>query len=138
MRLIPFICAFVLAGCTSMNHQSENRALELTLNAYANAIRWGDTQQMLVFVDPDTLKAHPLSELDLQRYKQIRFVSYIEQPPIPAGPHEVKQVVKIAVLNINTQTEREIIDHQLWRYDETTKHWHIVSGLPDITQGRND
>jgi hypothetical protein len=138
MRLIPSICVFVLAGCTSMNHQTENRALELTLNAYANAIRWGDTPQMLAFVDPDTLKAHPLSELDLQRYKQVRFVSYIEQAPTPAGPHEVRQVVKIAVLNINTQTEREIIDNQLWRYDEATKHWHIVSGLPNITQGRSD
>jgi len=134
IRSVLIFLALSLAGCTEMHHQTESRALELTLNAYANAIRWGDTQQMLAFVDPETLKTHPLSELDLQRFKQVRFVSYIEQPAMPAGPHEVKQIVKIAVLNVNTQTEREIIDHQLWRYDEATKHWHIASGLPDITQ----
>ena len=133
-RTILLGCLLALAGCTSMNHQTESRALELTLVAYANAIRWGDIQQALPFVDPETVKAHPLSELDLQRYKQVRFVSYIEQAPVPLGPHEVKQVVKIALLNVNTQAEREIIDNQIWRYDEATKHWHIVSGLPDITQ----
>lgn len=138
IRTVTLVLALALAACTEVQHQSENRALDLTLNAYANAIRWGDIQQMLPFVEPDTLKAHPLSELDLQRYKQVRFVSYSEQAPTPAGPHEVRQVVKISVLNVNTQTEREIIDNQLWRYDEATKHWHIVSGLPNITQGRND
>src|SRR2546423_15300509 len=89
IRSVLIFLALSLAGCTEMQHQTESRALELTLNAYANAVRWGDTQQMLAFVDPEALKAHPLSELDLQRYKQVRFVSYIEQPPMPAGPHEV-------------------------------------------------
>ena len=134
LRTVFLGCSVALAGCTSMTHQTEARALELTLVAYANAIRWGDIQQALPFVDPETVKAHPLSELDLQRYKQVRFVAYTEQAPVPLGPHEVKQVVRISLLNVNTQTEREIIDNQLWRYDETTKHWHIVSGLPDITQ----
>jgi hypothetical protein len=137
MRSILLLGLVLLAGCSSMTHQSEGRALEVTLYAYANAIRWGDIQQALPFVDPETLKKHPLTELDLQRYKQVRFVSYIEQNPVPVGPHEIRQVVKISLLNVNTQTERDIVDNQLWRYDETSKHWHIVSGLPDITQGRN-
>ena len=138
LRILPLCCALVLiAGCASMTHQSESRALETTLVAYGNAIRWGDLQQAIPFIDPETLKTHPLTKLDEQRYKQVRFVSYIEQPPVPAGPHEVRQVVKIGLLNVNTQTERDIVDNQLWRYDETSKHWRIVSGLPDITQGRD-
>jgi hypothetical protein len=136
-RLIPLI-AITLAGCASMTHQTEGRELDLTLMAYGNAIRWGDIQQALPFIDPETLKQHPITPLDLQRYKQVRFVSYIEQKPIPEGEHQVRQVVKIALLNINTQTERDIVDNQLWRYDETTHHWHNVSGLPDITQARGD
>jgi hypothetical protein len=135
MRIIVLCCGLVLlAGCASMNAQSEGRALELTLNAYANAIRWGDISQALPFVDPETLKQHPLTQLDMDRYKQVHFASYIEQPAVPAGPHEVRQVVKISLVNVNTQTERSIVDNQLWRYDEKTKHWLLVSGLPDITQ----
>jgi hypothetical protein len=130
-RLIPLI-ALALAGCASMTHQTEGRELELTLMGYGNAIRWGDIQQALPFIDPETLKQHPVTPLDLQRYKQVRFVSYIEQKPVPAGPHQVRQVVKIALLNVNTQVERDIVDNQLWQYDEKTHHWHNVSGLPDI------
>jgi len=135
MRIILLCCGFVLlAGCATMGSQSESRALELTLNAYANAIRWGDISQAIPFVDPETLKKHPLTQLDMDRYKQVHFASYNEQPAVPAGPHEVRQVVKISLINVNTQVERNIVDNQLWRYDEKKKHWFLVSGLPDITQ----
>jgi hypothetical protein len=134
-RTLPLFCVAMLsAGCATMAHESETRALQTTLVAYANAIRWGDIQQAVPFVDPETLKQHPLTPLDLQRYKQVHIGSYIEQPVIPVAPHEVRQVVKISLVNVNTQIERDIVDNQLWRYDEKSKHWHIVSGLPDIAQ----
>lgn len=135
MRTILLVCGFsLLAGCTAMTAQSEDRALELTLNAYANAIRWGDISQAIPFVDPETLKKHPLTQLDMDRYKQVHFAAYNDQPPVPAGPHEVRQVVKISLVNVNTQVERSIVDNQLWRYNEKDKRWRLVSGLPDITQ----
>jgi hypothetical protein len=124
----------LLSGCAAMNSQSENRALQTTLAAYANAIRWGDISQAIPFIDPQTLKKHPVTPLDIERYKQVHFASYNEQPVVPAGPHEVRQVVKIDLVNVNTQVERSIVDNQLWRYDETDKHWRLVSGLPDITR----
>jgi len=99
-----------------------------------NYTRLGDFEQALTFIDPETLKDHPLSALDKERYKQVRVASYTERPPVPAGKGEIVQIVEIGLVNINTQTERSIVDRQLWRYDEKTKHWHNVSGLPDITQ----
>ena len=135
MRTILLACGFaLLAGGTAMTAQSEDRALELTRNAEANASRGGDISQAIPFVDPETLKKHPLSQLDIDRYKQVHFATYNEQPPVPVGPHEVRQVVKISLVNVNTQVERSIVDNQLWRYNEKTKHWLLVSGLPDITQ----
>ena len=135
MRSIFLLLILVLAaGCAAMSTQSESRALETTLVAYANAVRWGDFEQALAFVDPETLKVHPLSSIDMERYKQVKVAAYTEQPPVPAGAHEVRQIVQMSLVNINTQTERSIVDKQLWRYDEKTKHWHLVSGLPDIVQ----
>jgi len=122
------------AGCGTLATHSENQALTESLQAYANVVRWGDFEQALKFVDPQTLKDHPLSSIDMERYKQVKVGSYIDQPPVPAGAHEVHQTVEIGIININTQIERSVIDKQLWRYDEKTKHWHLVSGLPDITQ----
>jgi len=134
MRLIALCCiAVAVSGCAAVNQQSKNNALETTLVAYANALRWGDIEQALPFIDAETQKAHPLTPLDMQRYKQVHIASYIEQTPVPVGQNEVRQAVRIMLVNVNTQTEREIVDNQLWRYDEKTKHWHNVSGLPDIT-----
>ena len=135
MRTLAVFCGIaLLSGCAAMNAQSESRALDLTLNAYANAIRWGDISQAIPFVDPETLKKHPLTPLDIERYKQVHVATYTEQPVVPVGAHTVRQVVRIGLINVNTQVERNIVDNQLWRYDEAKKHWLLVSGLPDITQ----
>ena len=135
LRWTLLLVTFVLcAGCQTLTTQTEGDALRTTLTAYANALRWGGFDQAFKYVDPDTLKQHPISSLDLERFKQVRVVSYMEQPIVPVSKHEISQRVEIGILNINTQSERAIVDRQLWRYDETTKHWHIVSGLPDITQ----
>ena len=81
-RLILSTMFFALcAGCSAMTTQSESRALETTLVAYANAVRWGDFEQALAFVDKDTLKEHPLSAIDMERYKQVKVASYTERPP---------------------------------------------------------
>ena len=130
LLLLPLLCA----GCGEMSPHSKADVLNTTLNAYANALRWGDFEQAMTFIDAETLKTHPLSALDKERYRQVRVASYTERPPVPAGKDEIEQIVEIGLVNVNTQTERAIIDKQRWRYDEKTKHWHNVSGLPDITQ----
>jgi hypothetical protein len=135
MRTGLVLLLALCAGCGEMmSKHSEGQSLETTLQAYANVVRWGDFEQAVIFVDPQTLKDHPLSSIDMERYKQMKVASYNEQPPVPAGPHEVRQIVEIGVVNINTQVERSIIDKQLWRYEEKKKHWYLVSGLPDLTQ----
>ncbi len=134
LRACPLLLCVFLAGCGAIASHSESEALTETLLAYGNVIRWGDFEQALTFVDPQTLKDHPLSSIDQERYKQVKVTGYNEQPPTPAGPHEVHQTVQISIVNINTQVERTIIDRQLWRYDPEKSHWHLESGLPDITQ----
>jgi hypothetical protein len=134
-RLIPlFFLVALCAGCGGLSTQTEGDALQVALNAYENALRWGGFDQAVKYIDPETLKQHPLTELDVERYKQFRVISYTEQPPVPVAKHEISQVVEVGVVNVNTQIERTVIDRQVWRYDEKTKHWHIVSGLPDMTQ----
>ena len=134
LRRLVFLLPLLCAGCGEMSPHSKIDNLNTTLMAYANALRWGDFEQALKYVDPDVQLAHPLSELDRERYKQVRVASYNDRPYVPVGDNEVQQVVEIGILNVNTQTERTIIDKQVWRMDEKTKHWRLMSGLPDITQ----
>lgn len=134
LRRLSFLLLLVCAGCGEMSPHSKLDMLNTTLNAYANALRWGDFEQATKYVDPETLAKHPLSELDKERYKQVRVASYNERPYVSVGENEIQQIVEIGILNINTQTERTIVDTQLWRMEEKTKHWRLISGLPDITQ----
>jgi hypothetical protein len=98
-------------------------------------VRWDGFPNAQQFVDPDVVKQHPLSSLDMARYQQVRVSDYDEgNGPVPAGENEVHQVVKISLINRHTQSERTIIDHQTWRYDTEKKRWWLESGLPDITQ----
>lgn len=131
---IAFVALVVLplGGCAS-NQRSQ--LLSETLLAYANAIRWDGFQDARMYVDPKVRAAHPLTPLDIARFQQVRVSDYDEgEGPVPDGQNQVRQVVRIGLINRNTQTERTIVDQQLWRYDPKQKHWWLESGLPDITQ----
>jgi hypothetical protein len=135
--LIAVLSTGLAAACAdmSMQHmQSKETILEDTLKNYAATIRWGDMLQAQAFVDPAYRQAHPLSDLDMQRYRQVQVTAYNDQPAAPLNENEVAQTVEIGLVNINTQAARSVIDRQVWRYDEKQKHWWLMTGLPDITR----
>ncbi|OOG53913.1 hypothetical protein B0E47_12010 [Rhodanobacter sp. B05] len=136
MRRIPSILLMLsillLAACAT---QERSQSLTSTLSAYGGILRWGDFASATQFIDPEVRAKHPLTELDLARYKQVRVTEYNDDAgPVPINPTEVQQTVRISLVNIHTQAERSVIDHQTWHYDEKTKHWWLTSGLPNITQ----
>lgn len=135
MRRILSILALLtmlLAGCAT---QRRSDSLTATITAYGNTLRWGDFQSAAQFIDPKLRAAHPLSQLDIDRYKQVRVSDYDNGAgPVPLDANDVQQTVHIGLINIHTQSERSVVDHQTWHYDEVAKHWWLTSGLPDITR----
>ena len=132
--LLPLLAlaAMLCSGCAT---DQRNQALITTLNAYANTLRWADFQSAQQFVDPTVREANPLSSLDLARFQQVRVTGYDEGAgPVPDGENRVRQVVQISLVNVNTQSERTVIDRQSWRYDPEKKRWWLTSGLPEITR----
>ena len=138
-RIVAALFSAVLLVACSTNPiermKSKETVLEETLKLYAATIRWGDDMtQALGFVDPEYLRIHPMSELDLARYKQVKVTSYDDAPAAPISETEVRQVVQISFINVNTQTMRTVVDNQVWRFDEKAKRWWLTTGLPDITR----
>jgi hypothetical protein len=131
---LTVLSTVLLASCATSSMRSREKILEDTLRSYAATIRWGDMTQALVFVDPKYREAHPLSELDIARYRQVQITAYNDQPATPVSDTEVRQIVEIGLVNVNTQTARSIIDRQVWRYDDKQKRWWLTTGLPDITR----
>jgi hypothetical protein len=80
LYLIVVALAFAaLAGCAAVS-KGEERLLDETLETYASVIRWGNFEEAASFVDPETLKAHPISPVALERYHQVQVTAYNEQP----------------------------------------------------------
>jgi hypothetical protein len=129
--LVPI--ALLIASSTAFAGKAE-KMLAPTLSSYGSTLRWGSFEQAASFVDPEYLKAHPLSNLDLQRYAQVRVSFYHDDsPPQSISPTDIMQLVEIGIVNEHTQSERTIVDRQHWHWDAKAKKWWLVSGLPDIT-----
>ena len=124
----------LLAACATSQMRSRQTILDETLRAYASTLRWGDIEQALTFIQPKVRLEHPPTALEISRLKQVKITGYNEQLPTPAGENEVHQVVQIDIVNLNTQSARSIVDRQVWKYDDTDKHWWLTSGLPDISR----
>jgi hypothetical protein len=139
MRRFPIAASIMLSSallgaCATQTMRSKQTILDETLVTYASTMRWGDVTQAQAFIDPKVLAEHPPTALELARFKQVQVTGYNEQPPVPVGKDEVRQTVEIGLINIATQAARSVVDHQVWRYDEATKHWWLMSGLPDISR----
>lgn len=133
-RAFTIAAAALLAACAMDKVKTKETILDETLRTYAATIRWGDVAQAEVFIDSEYRAKHPLTELDVQRFKQVQVTTYNDQPATPVSDTEVQQVVEIGLVNVNTQTARSIVDRQVWKYDEKQKRWWLTTGLPDITR----
>lgn len=133
-RLWGMACALalVLAGCASTGKQVS--ALERAQYTWSAAIRWGDFEGAWSMVEPDYREAHPMSDLQFERYKQVQVSHYRELASSP-GEVEALREVEIGVINRHTMAERTLRYTEQWRYDAGKQAWWIVGGLPDFWAG---
>lgn len=131
---ITLLSLMLLATALPVLAKSREKALTDTLLAYAATIRWGSFEQAESFVSPEYRELHPLTSLELERFKQVRITEYTDTAPMPVSDDEVRQTVEIGLVNVNTQESRTIVDRQIWIYEKKNKVWLLHSGLPDITQ----
>jgi hypothetical protein len=104
-------------------------------DAYTAAVRWSDFETALDLVDPAQRAAHPLSELELERYRQLQVSSYRERGTAVQPDGSVERRMEIGVINRNTQAERTVTAKEQWRWDPQHKRWWQAAGLPDLWQG---
>lgn len=122
----------LLSGCAT---DRRSDALAHTMIAYANAVRWDGFEAAELFVDPKVRGAHPITDLDRERFKQVQVNDYDDgNGPVPSGENEVRQTVHIGLTNLHTQAVRTIVDHQVWRYDPDKGKWWLETGIPDLNQ----
>ena len=129
--LVVLLGAWLAACASSQPKMSELDKLQY---AWSAAIRWGDFEGAWNLLDPKYREAHPLTELELSRYKQIQVSGYHDLGS-QVLPDSARREVEIGVVNRNTMAERSMRYTEEWRYDPEAKTWWVMSGLPDFWAG---
>jgi hypothetical protein len=128
LALCTLLLSLGLSGCAST---SQGNALQQAQYAWSAAIRWGDFEGAWSLVDPDYRARHPLTELELARYKQVQISAYQELAE-RASETDAQRQVEIGVINRHTLAERRVRYTERWRWDPQAKAWWIADGLPDL------
>lgn len=130
-RLLLLPAVLALAACATT--QDRGSALLEAQYTWSAAIRWGDFEGAWNMVDPDYRKAHPMTALEFERYRQVQISAYHERGA-QAGDDSATREIELGVVNRNTQQARQAHYVERWRYDPEHKAWWITSGLPDLWQ----
>lgn len=118
----------VLAGCAT---QGRDRALHEAQYAWSAAIRWGDFDGALHLVDPAWREAHPLTDLERERYAQVQISSYRDVGGSVQGD-TARRAIDVGVVNRHTLAERRLRHVEHWRWDPVAETWWVTNGLPDL------
>lgn len=130
--LLALAAMLLASGCAGTGKQMS--ALERAQYSWSAAIRWGDFEGAWNLVDPVHRDAHPMSDLQFERYKQVQVSHYRELASRP-GEIEALREIEIGVINRHTMTERTLRYTEHWRYDAEARSWWITNGLPDFWAG---
>jgi hypothetical protein len=120
-----------VAGCASTMDRGDK--LQQAEYAWSAAFLWGDFEGAWNMVDPEVRKAHPVTDLEFARYKQVQVSAYHDLGE-QRGEDTAAREVQIGVVNRNTLVERQARYSERWRYDAEAKTWWNTSGLPDLWQ----
>ena len=130
--LTVFAAIALLAACAAPKHQMG--ALDRLQYAYSAAIRSGDFEGAWMLVDPKYRDEHPMSDLELERYKQIQVAGYRDMATQTLPDGDVVREIEIDLVNRHTLTERSTRYTERWHFEPETKTWWLVAGLPDFWQ----
>jgi hypothetical protein len=100
-------------------------SLEIALNAYHTAMRWGYWEKVISFYHANTTDINTIPN-------KIRITAYnVHQLPVLThdGTRAI-QVVELQYVINEQQILRKILDKQEWHYDDATQSWQINSSLP--------
>lgn len=120
----------LLVGCGGVGSRQDLR--DITLSAYAGAIRWGHIDDALGMVEPDYARAHPMSALARARFDQVEFTGYQVKGTQMLSETELVRMVEIRLVNRHTLVERILQEREHWRWDEAAGRWWLTTGLPDL------
>jgi hypothetical protein len=125
--VLLILLLWTLAGCQTLGEKQQTNLLVDTLRKYEAALRWGSMQQAQSFASTDIAKFSPTGRSD------IRIIHYeVVQGPALVSEVKALQSVLIQYVHETSQSVKELLDQQVWQYDDETEAWTLISPLPEF------
>jgi hypothetical protein len=125
--MLLYLILLHLSGCQTLSEKNQANALEETLDRYEAMLRWGNVDQARLFGLTDT------SGTTSSRAKEIRVINYeVIQGPTKVSENQAVQSAVIQYVFKSSQTVRELIDQQIWQYDDESEAWSRQSPFPEF------
>ena len=135
LTALPLLLAALTVHAAGLS-RAQRTKLTQAQEAYVAAVRWSDFDAAEGFIDPDYLQAHPLGDMQRERYRQVQVSSYRERSSSMDAEGILERRIEMGVINRNTQAERTVLVTERWRWDPEAKRWWQMQGLPDLWQGQ--
>ena len=140
MRILLSVLLLVLlaslATPADAARAKQRARLDQAQAVWSSAVRWSDFEGAERFIDPAYWQAHPLTDLQRERYRQVQVSNYRERSTSVAADGAIERRVEMGVINRNTLAERTVMVTERWRWDPEAKRWWQAQGLPDLWQGQ--
>lgn len=113
-----------MSGCAT---ETQNMRMDETMNLYASTIRWGDFQGAKHFFKSAGL----YKDIDFDKLKSVKITAYdVKESLLFNNGNQLRQTVVIRYYNTDVGSEHQVIDHQVWDYNEDKEVWLLVSKMP--------
>jgi hypothetical protein len=125
-RVLVLILAVLvlMTGCASDKRKT---TMDDTLRLYERSIKWGN------YADAQILTQKPFTQETLDRYRDIKVISYeVVRQEVIGDFDQLNQVVEIKFFHEQQGTIKTVRDSQVWIYDDERDAWKLDSGLPDF------
>jgi hypothetical protein len=123
------LLTLLLAGCQSMGEIKAGKALKSALHTYNMTLRWGRIENAYAMLQPELLAKTTIPD----SFDNIRVTGYeVITGPTTLSETSSTQTVIISFVFRDRQIERQIMDQQLWEYDQENDNWLRANPIPEF------
>ena len=127
--LMVLVLAF--SGCAGMDKNKQQNQIEISLNDFRKALRWGYFENASQFIQTKDYDK-PLRDLDY--LKNVRITSYeYGNKRFSEEGSRLDVIALISFYNVNQGTVSDIAVDQVWWFDAEKNRWFLDGDLPDLT-----
>ena len=126
--ILCVIASLVLTSCMALGPENKPRRLQNSADYYNKAIRWGEYERAIAFLEKDQQES---AYRAVKGLKDIRVTSYeIKRQALSPDSNSAEFVVQFTYFNEYSAREREYIDNQKWVWHDEEGVWRVQGPLP--------